>query len=132
MNRIGLFSKTSLAALQRLMDLGAEKQRTHAKNLANADTPGYSRKAVRFSDELERAGASAVRITTTDPRHMTATAKADPGIEVFEEPAEDGRPGVDVEQEVVDLAANQMKFNMAARLATLKIAGLRASIQGRS
>ncbi len=132
MNRIGLFNKTSIAALKQLMDLGAERQRAHAKNLANAETPGYTRKVARFADELDRAKSSSVRVATTDPRHMRAAPKEVREIVVYEEPNEDGSTGIDVEEEIVDLAANQMKFTMATRLATLKIAGLRASIQGRS
>ena len=132
LSQIGLFNKTSLPALKMLMDLGAARQKVHARNLANAETEGYERKAAKFSDELGRAGAKTVRIAATHEKHLGAAAAEGREIEVRREMAADGSAGVDTEEELVALAGNQLKFNLAARLATLKIAGLRASIQGRS
>ncbi len=132
MNRVGLFDRTSLAAIRKLLDIGAARQKVHAANLANAGAAGYVRKGVRFSDELARTGAVSLPLAGTDERHLGAGKVEERKVEFFDEPAEDGSDAVDTEEEVVALAANQLRFNMAARLATLKIAALRASIQGRS
>ncbi len=125
----GLFQRTVLPDLERAMDLRAVRQRTYASNLANVSTPGYERKEARFVDELREAERQ-VRLRATDPRHFGV---ASPRPEVEIRPARDigGEPDVDLDNEMVAIARNKLEFDLAARIAILKIAGLRSSIHGR-
>ncbi len=127
-----LFAGTSIPALKKIMDLGAARQRARAGNLANAAVEGYERRDARFADEMNRAGRKRVKMAHTHPGHMGSPKTAGVEIAVKVEPGLDGTTKVDMEEELVSLAANQLKFNLAARLANLRIMGLRASIQGRS
>ncbi|MBN1826871.1 MAG: flagellar basal body rod protein FlgB [Candidatus Eisenbacteria bacterium] len=129
MPTIGLFSRTALPALRRLMDLSAARQRVSAENLANVNTPGYSRREARFADELNRAEGATIDPVETRPGHRASGAPEAPSIEVVEDPETLGE-GVDMEKEMVSLAETQLRFAVSARLATLKIAGLRNSIRG--
>lgn len=128
----GLFSKTSLPDLRRVMDFAALRQRIYAGNLANAEAPGYKRKDVEFEAEMTRAQESALAPATTDARHIGGGAKADRPFEVVEDEGPDGEAGVNLETELVALAENQLRFNLAARLAAMRVAGIRASIRGRT
>lgn len=64
---------TDLFALgERRLDWLAHRQATIARNVVNADTPGYKpRDLVAFDDEL--AKASSMRMETTHVAHMTET-----------------------------------------------------------
>ena len=44
--------------LSRAMDTYTLRQRVTAANIANADTPGYSKRSVSFEDELQRVQES--------------------------------------------------------------------------
>ena len=130
MSFIGITGRTALPVLGKIMDLSAAKQRAYAENLANVNTPDYERREARFSDELGRAGQKSSSMATTHPDHIGSNpAKKPVEAEVYEDPNAAGQ-GVDMEKEMVSLAENQLRFNFAARLAAMKIAGLRTSIRG--
>ena len=44
--------------LSRAMDTYTLRQRVTAANIANADTPGYTKRSVSFEDELQRVQES--------------------------------------------------------------------------
>ncbi len=61
--------------------LRAERQRTIASNIANADTPGYAARDFNFKDAMNQAldGRSSAALaqpaaTTADPRHLPLNA----------------------------------------------------------
>ncbi len=62
---------TSTAALKKGLDAWAMRQRAHAQNIANAETPGYRRVVVDFEAKLKEAlgGAGSEDIAQTDSRH---------------------------------------------------------------
>lgn len=130
MPSIGLFARTSLPVLRKVLDLAALRQRVYATNVANAETPGYNRRDVKFADEMKNAGAGGLAPAATDAAHMGAAAQTEPSFEIVEDAPEGG--GVDLELEMVSLAENQLRFHLAARLAAMRVAGLRASIRGRT
>ena len=130
MNRIGLFGRTAIPALRRVMDLSAWQQRASATNLAHADTPGYERRDVRFADELRRAGGPPVGLEVTHPAHIRKAGTQPTAVEVYKVPTEKGSRPVGVEEEMVALAESQLRFSVAARVAALRIQSLRASIRG--
>ena len=43
------------AEIRAMLDLGAERQRVIAANIANVNTPGYRAQVVRFDEHLRRA-----------------------------------------------------------------------------
>ncbi|MCK4690462.1 MAG: flagellar basal body rod protein FlgB, partial [Desulfuromonadales bacterium] len=48
----------TMAALQKSLDLRAQKQQVIAANIANAETPGYAARKLTFEDDLRKAIAS--------------------------------------------------------------------------
>ncbi|MFH1278410.1 MAG: flagellar basal body rod protein FlgB [Candidatus Eisenbacteria bacterium] len=132
MSTFGLFSRTTLPVLKRVMDFAALRQRVYAGNVANAEVPGYRRRDVEFAEEMARVRGNALAPATTDARHIGETEKSERFFEIVEDRGPDGENGVDLEIELVALAENQLRFNIAARLAAMRVAGIRASIRGRT
>ena len=126
----GLFERTGLVDLEKVLDLSAARQRAYASNVANANVPSYQRLDVPFAEELTRS-TQRLRLEATHPSHAHSPSAANRpyALEAVPETGESGE--VDLDREMVAVAENQLRFNLAARLAALQIAGLRASISGR-
>lgn len=85
--------------LARAMDVYTLRQRVTAANIANIDTPDYSRKEVRFEDELgkvrEREGLSGMTGVT-------------PSVGLTDQP-------VELEDELIEMADTQIRVNLVTR-----------------
>lgn len=121
-----IFDQTSLPALARVMHLASWRQKTYANNVANADVQGYRRQEVNFASQLAAQGG--LQMEATQAGHAGTAPSADPALVV--QPDAAAGEGIDLDQEMVAIAANQMHFDMAARVASLRIAGIRTSIVG--
>jgi flagellar basal-body rod protein FlgB len=124
---MSFFDNTSLPSLSKVMNLAAWRQRVLSGNVANASTPGYERREARFADELAAAGG--MQLATTEPGHLGLQAAGDPVPQVVRDPQAKG-PGIDLDQEMVALAENQLRFDLASHVASLRVAGIRAAITG--
>jgi flagellar basal-body rod protein FlgB len=120
------FDGTSLPALSRAMHLASWRQKTYASNVANAAQDGWVRRDVRFTEVAAQAGP---RLAATQPGHAVQPVTAEPALRL--ESDAPASPGIDLDREMVALASNQMRFELAARAAALRIAGLRSAISGR-
>ena len=102
-------------------------------NLANADTPGFKAKEVRFEDTLrsmvsDKHGASLKR---TNSKHLAAGGAADGNIaSVGDAEGKAGLDGNNVsrEQEVAKMAENQLLYRASARAVSKNLALLRYAI----
>jgi flagellar basal-body rod protein FlgB len=120
-----MFDKTT-AVLAKVLDGTATRQRVLADNLANVDTPHYTRRDLNFEGELrDRMSQS-----TTDPdTHIRAIEEM--ALHVEDDTASpyrvDGN-NVDIEREMVEVAKNSLQYESAAQLLSMKIRGLRSAI----
>jgi len=112
-----------LSMLSRLMDAASLRTRVIAHNLANTNTPGFTRSEVVFertlSEALKRGGLDKIE-----------------GIrpEVEEKPGGDVKPdgnNVHMEEEVADLMKTTILYNIVNRIIDGKLDSLRTAIQGR-
>ena len=108
--------------LSKLLDGAVLRHRVIANNLANANTPGYQRRVVSFSEELAQAVAS---------RDAGAIRATMPTVRLSNEPARrpDGN-NVRTERELADLMHNQLLFSTCTQLLSARIAADRAAITG--
>ncbi|MBU1707045.1 flagellar basal body rod protein FlgB [bacterium] len=130
---------TSTAALKKGLDAWAMRQRAHAQNIANAETPGYRRVVVDFEAKLKEAlgGGSSGGIARTDPQHMQMS---DPDIsqlnpELRREPLDpngSGINGVDIDVEMAEMAETQLRYLTATELLKRRYDGLKSVIRGSS
>ncbi len=130
----GLFDST-MQALDKVLEMRSQKLQLISSNIANAETPGYGAKRMDFEQDLREAIDSGARgRAVTHPRHIPAGSGHQ--IEtfqgtVYEEQA--GRIGdgntVSLDQEMVDLSENQIKYEAAVKALSKKMSFLKMVIQ---
>lgn len=94
----------------------AMRQRAIANNIANANTPGYLPVRVAFEDQFKQIIAKEdgeegefVELEASDPGHF---GKGELTYASFEPTVTHANEQVDIHQEMVDLAKNQMLYNL--------------------
>ena len=121
----------TIATLQKSLDLRAQKQQVIAGNIANAETPGYSARKLDFEGSLRKA------ISTPEMAGRKSNAKHFPigsgGIsavqgtitkQISQTPYGDGNT-VSVDDEMFDLAENQLLFEAASQIIKKKFSMLK-------
>ncbi|HVP29123.1 MAG TPA: flagellar basal body rod protein FlgB [Myxococcota bacterium] len=108
----------------------AARETALASNVANADTPGYRRTDLRFSDALTAAVGQMAR---TNPAHLEGTAGSASEPWRVERGPRGTRPdgnGVDLDQELLEVASNASAFTQQS-VALSRLANLtRTAIRG--
>jgi flagellar basal-body rod protein FlgB len=92
--------------LENMMDVASFRQKILTSNIANADTPGYKAKDVSFQTELNKAlsgSKGSYDVYETVPTMVSR----------------DGNT-VSVDMEMTKAAENQLLFNSAAQILTMK------------
>jgi flagellar basal-body rod protein FlgB len=120
------------------LDVRSRRGELIAKNLANADTPGYKARDLDFRAALARAGGEAtqgVQLATTQAGHIgassTAEAAANPDLKyrVPLAPALDGNT-VDAQIEQASFAENAVRYQATLTFLNSKFRGLLTAIMG--
>jgi flagellar basal-body rod protein FlgB len=136
----GIFSNT-IDLLGKSVDLRAKNQNLIASNIANAETPNFIPKNLAFDDELQSAlkNSSSGQRSHVAPhqRHIpvrgAGTSLQSVTGKIIETPAKTpGKDGnaVELENEMGNMAENQIMFNASVQLLTKKFEGLRSAIRG--
>jgi flagellar basal-body rod protein FlgB len=103
-----------------------------AANLANADTPNYQARDLDFSSALDGAFGAAMRLTTTDPRHISRsalTSDTELKYRVPHQPSLDGNT-VEADLESARYAENAVSYQASLLFAGNRISTLRAALTG--
>ncbi len=124
----------TIAVLQKSLDLRAQNQQVIAGNIANAETPGYSARKLKFEENLRKA------ITTPEIARRNTNAKHFPigsgGIsavqgtiskEVNTSPIGDGNT-VSIDDEMFDLAENQLLYEAGSQILKKKFSMLKFAV----
>lgn len=133
---MNLWGSTVLQVLQKQLDVAALTHRVIANNLANVNTPGFKKSAVRFVDELKKAmDTQTLPLKTSHPRHIPAVV---PLTQVEPMVVQEGETtmgynqnNVDVDQEMVKLVTNTLAYQAATRAIGDRLALLDYVIRGR-
>lgn len=121
-----LFFDRTTAVLGKVLDGTASRQRVLAENIANADTPGYTRQDVTFEGALR----DALTRPTPDP-HKQVTAIEDVAIDTTADTASPRRVdgnNVNMEREMVAVAKNSLQYESSAQMLTMKLRVLKLAI----
>ncbi|WP_313077564.1 flagellar basal body rod protein FlgB [Melaminivora sp.] len=120
--------------------LRAERQRTIASNIANADTPGYVARDFKFSDAMRamadsQAGA-ARPLSTSDTRHMALPAVGELGSRdstlgyaLQSQPSLDNN-SVDMDRERAAFVDNAVRYEATLRFINGGAKTMLSAIQG--
>ena len=128
---------STMAILQRSLDLRSRNQQLIVSNLANADTPNYKAFKMIAANKVghgARHGAS-MTMARTDNQHMAPRRQAGGGQPIERISANphsirgDGNT-VELEKEMSNLAENTLMYNTATRLVANKFNLLKSVIKG--
>ncbi len=115
--------------LQRMLQSTNVRQKVLASNIANADTPGYKAKDVKFNNLLK----DEMKIMQTDPGHMSNTGNSSiSGSTVIESsPSWGDRNNVEINKEVAKMTENALMHDAALKILNSKIKMYRRVFTGR-
>jgi flagellar basal-body rod protein FlgB len=124
--KISLFDRIRIPLLEKALDAYALKK-VIASNIANIETPNYRRVDVAFEKELNQA----IEQSTSDVNLSENVKGVEPQIEIDKSKAlASGANNVDIDEEMAELAKNQLRFQMAARLMSQTFQLIDKSITG--
>ena len=120
------------------LDQRLKKSQVITGNIANAETPGY--RALGYDFEEQLAGISGLdhhlKLSTTAPEHFQSAlvqangqVKPDVYVKPTESVGEDGNT-VDIDDEMVRMAENQMLYRSSVELLNRKVGVLKYAING--
>jgi flagellar basal-body rod protein FlgB len=128
---INITENRDIGILKKAMDVVSLRHKVIANNIANINTPGYKAQKVSFEETMKSAtGAQdGIALEKTDKGHMgdgEYIESIQPKILRDESVSQklDGN-NVNIESEMVDLAANQLLYNALAQQVSNKISVLR-------
>ncbi|MFZ5451895.1 MAG: flagellar basal body rod protein FlgB [Thermodesulfobacteriota bacterium] len=122
----GLFTDGAMRLLENTLTWRTRHQEVIAGNIANLDTPGYNRKDMDFQQILSsysQGRLQEVSLEMTKPGHLPG---ADPGAGLIQETWEP----VDLDQEMVRMAENQISYQTSVQMLIKKLDSLRTVING--
>lgn len=127
MDIIGMFKN-----LENALDAASLRQQVIANNIANASSPNFSSQGVAFEDELKKAMDSKDADDQFGEIRAVSLDESGDGFKIGGSKPEDVRAKVvetgmkvDMNKEMVNLAQNQIHYNMLAD----KLGGFMGSVQ---
>lgn len=133
-----LFGGTNLQVLKKALGVYSDRAKVHARNVANAETPGYRAQEIRFESDLRLAlrASGDARPARTNPTHLGGDSAFPSGRLVDRNPGSvwtgNGINDVDVDREMADIADNTLRYTVAAELVRRAYQGMRNAIRGRA
>lgn len=130
-----IFEKLNIPIVTRMLDGSAARQRAIADNIANVNTPGYKTKDVNFVDILNSETRNGITVTRTHPRHIPINESGKSEYIEFDcdnsSELSSGLNNVNIDQEMVKSAENQLYYSATSKIAAIKFKALHTSIKGR-
>lgn len=120
--------KTLVPLLRHSLDAYNKRHNAIAENISNVATKGYRPLKVHFEEELQQALERNKPVgKTSNPRHMAigGTKKS------VRASVEELDARVNIENEMAELAQNQIRFNFVARMLRGSYDSIKTSIRGR-
>ena len=134
MIKTGLFDQEHLGVLKKAVDVYARRHQVTAGNISNVETPGYRAQRVKF-EELLSDEQMRLRGYRTHAGHLPIGARdlddAREEIVDSDRSYDNGVNNVDIDQEMTNLATNDLSYRMATRLLSMRYSVLRGAIKGR-
>jgi flagellar basal-body rod protein FlgB len=124
----------TMAVLKKSLDLRAQKQQVIAANIANAETPGYAARKLSFEDDLRQAiNAPETAGRTSHAKHFPIGSSGIAGVrgqivkQHEQSPVGDGN-SVSIDDEMLDLAENQLLFEAGGQMLKKKLTMLKYAV----
>ena len=128
----GMFN-SNFYTLKVAMDVSMLRQKVHAHNIANAETPGYKRKYVVFESILQRVlDERRIKLETTNPRHIKGFYESARPIIMVDRSTTYRNDGnnVDIDREIVEMVENGLRYHVLSRLMSMNIERYNTVLRG--
>lgn len=121
-----IFTDDTTRLLEKCLAWQSRRQEIIAGNIANLDTPGYRRKEMNFQEILHRQlqGGPEVRLASSHPAHVRERPPGAAGL------VRDTEEAVDLDQEMVQMAENQLSYQASVQMVIKKLDQLRTVVEG--
>lgn len=129
---MNLFSGT-ISTLEGALNYSATKQKVISQNIANVDTPNYKAKDVSFKAALDDAVGQSLLTKRTDARHFLFKQSPNKAVTIInknQNSYNESGNSVDIDQEMADLATNQIYYNALTERVSGKFSSLQNVIRG--
>ncbi len=128
MSNFNPLAKTLVPLIKSSLNAYASRQEAIAQNISNIETEGYKPLKVNFEENLQRELSNKKSVLAkSNPRHMNIRRS---NIEI-EESLDRDNQSLNIENEMAELAKNQIRFDFAARVLARYYRGIRTAIFGR-
>jgi len=124
----------TMSVLQKSLDLRAQNQQVIAGNIANAETPGYSARKLKFEDSLRNAiSTPEMAGQRTNAKHFPigsngiSTVQGTVTKDVSNNPFGDGN-SVSLDDEMFALAENQLLYEAGSQILKKKFSMLKFAV----
>ena len=133
---MNIFTSTHILTLKKGLDAGALRQRVIANNIANVNTPNFKKSTVAFESILKKSlDKGSIVLNVSHPRHFTNSpplAAVQPEVKLIESTSmRTDVNNVDLDEEMTNLAANDIQYQAVGRVLSDHYALLSLSITGR-
>jgi flagellar basal-body rod protein FlgB len=127
---MNIFSGT-ISTLERALDYSSTKQKVISQNIANVDTPNYKAKDVSFKNIFDDVIGNSFKVKKTHIKHLDFKSPSSTSIIQRNSTSynESGN-SVDIDQEMADLAKNQIYYNAVTERISGKFSSLQNVIRG--
>jgi flagellar basal-body rod protein FlgB len=129
---MNLFSGT-ISTLEGALNYSSTKQKVISQNIANVDTPNYKAKDVSFKAALDEAVGQSLLTKRTDARHFLFKQLPNKAVTIInknQNSYNESGNSVDIDQEMADLATNQIYYNALTERVSGKFSTLQNVIRG--
>ena len=130
-----LFDRAHLDHLKTALTVYSRRQRVTSENIANVETKGYKAQEYKFEEMLRKAQGNNVVGRQSQPGHLPigrhGIGQTDGEVRNQDQGYDNGVNDVNVDQEMTDIATNELSYRLATRVLSMKYNVLRESISGR-
>ncbi|MDH4155997.1 MAG: flagellar basal body rod protein FlgB [candidate division Zixibacteria bacterium] len=126
-----MFQRMGVPRFEKYLNLSSFRQKLIGGNIANVSTPGFKSQDINFKQEYERATGGDGRLsgTMTHPTHIPLGSHESRPPDVAQaKPAEGEMNSVDIDAQVSNLAQNELRYTITAKLLQLKFSGMKKAI----
>jgi len=119
-----LFPDSTLNLLEKTLSWHNRGQEIIAGNLANLETPNFTRKELNFQEVLRNhLQGRSIKLVATNPQHLRGSRLEGNLVSDSNEP-------VDLDREMVNLSVNQLKYQSSVTMLMKKLGQLKTVIEG--
>ncbi len=129
----GIFQAAHLSELKQALTVYSRRHRVVADNIANVETEGYGSRELRFEEML--AGSTRRLAGTRShaghlPLGRSAVDETEGQITETGSDFDNGINNVNIDEEMTELATNDLSYRLATRVLSMKYRLLRGAITG--